>query len=85
MKEQIEKQREEPIRAAERIPMDGGDDGARGFSHSAYCCIPLYTFWLMSKELEVSSLAKVITTSIRANSMARRVECRIRYMPEGYA
>jgi hypothetical protein len=58
------------IEAAERSPVDGGDDGSRGFPLSAFCCIPTSAILLMSISRIRLSLVKITTTIIDVNTMA---------------
>jgi hypothetical protein len=53
--------------------MGGGDDGARGFPLSAYCCISLRPPRPRSAIQKLLSRAKIYTSSIPKNRMAKRL------------
>jgi hypothetical protein len=60
--------------ATERGSVAGGDARNRGFTFSICCCIPLQPLFSYVSKLKGLSIAKSITTSIRVNRIARRLD-----------
>jgi hypothetical protein len=54
-----------------RHPMGTEDGSPRGFPLFAYCCTPIQPPMAYVKQFEAFALAKVITTNIHLNRMAR--------------